>query len=94
LDIGEPIYGPKIPNFTDFMAPGIILLIIFFLAVALTGEAFILEKKDGLLDRLVGKLSTKLFLTFCAPLPPFSKTLYSYHKAPGLTLRETPTSLY
>ena len=52
LDIGEPLYGPAVPNFTDFMAPGIILLIIFFLAVALTGEAFILEKKDGLLDRL------------------------------------------
>ena len=36
--IGDPIYGPKVPNFTEFMAPGIILLIIFFLAVALTGN--------------------------------------------------------
>jgi hypothetical protein len=30
---------------------GIIILINFFLAVALTGEAFIAEKRDGLLDR-------------------------------------------
>jgi hypothetical protein len=51
LDFGPPIYGTQIPNFTDFMAPGIILIIVYFLAVALTGEAFILEKKDGLLDR-------------------------------------------
>jgi hypothetical protein len=51
LEQGTPIYGTKNPNFTDFMAPGIVLLIIYFLAVALTGEAFILEKKDGLLDR-------------------------------------------
>ena len=31
---------------------GIIILINFFLAVALTGETFIAEKRDGLLDRL------------------------------------------
>ncbi len=37
LHYGTPIYGPKEPNFTEFMAPGIVLLIIFFLAVALTG---------------------------------------------------------
>ena len=51
LQFGAPIYGPDEPNFTDFMAPGIIILIIFFLALALTGEMFIVEKKDGLLDR-------------------------------------------
>ena len=51
LLIGDPIYGPKEPNFTDFMAPGIIILIIFFLALALTGEIFVTERRDGLLDR-------------------------------------------
>ena len=40
----EPIYGSASPNFTEFMAPGIIIIIIFFLAVALTGEAYITEK--------------------------------------------------
>jgi len=47
----EPIYGSASPNFTEFMAPGIIIIIIFFLAVALTGEAYITEKMDGLMDR-------------------------------------------
>lgn len=51
LIIGDPVYGPEEANFTDFMAPGIIILIIFFLALALTGELFITEKRDGLLDR-------------------------------------------
>ena len=41
------------PNFTDFMAPGIIILIMYFLAMVLTGEVFILERKDGLIDRHV-----------------------------------------
>ncbi len=45
LIIREPIYGPEEPSFTDFMAPGIIILIIFFLALALTGEMFIVEKR-------------------------------------------------
>ena len=46
-----PVYGDLTPNFTDFMAPGIIILIMYFLAMALTGEVFILERKDGLIDR-------------------------------------------
>lgn len=37
LHYGSPIYGRSEPNFTEFMAPGIVLLIVFFLAVALTG---------------------------------------------------------
>lgn len=48
---GSPVYGPEKPNFTQFMAPGIIVIIIFFLAVSLTGESFINEKQDGLMDR-------------------------------------------
>jgi len=47
----DPIFGDKDPSFTEFMAPGIIILIIYFLAVALTGEAFISERESGLLDR-------------------------------------------
>ena len=44
IQFNEPIYGSQSPNFTEFMAPGIIVIIIFFLAVALTGDAFIGEK--------------------------------------------------
>ncbi|XP_017765789.1 PREDICTED: ABC transporter G family member 20-like [Eufriesea mexicana] len=46
-----PIYGPKDPNFTDFAAPGIILTIIYFLSVALTSGAMLLERNEGLLER-------------------------------------------
>ena len=45
LHFNTPIYGAPDPNFTEFMAPGIIIIIIFFLAVGLTGEAFIAEKQ-------------------------------------------------
>ena len=44
VKFNEPIYGSPSPSFTEFMAPGIIIIIIFFLAVGLTGEAFIAEK--------------------------------------------------
>ena len=44
VKFNEPIYGSQSPSFTEFMAPGIIIIIIFFLAVGLTGEAFIAEK--------------------------------------------------
>ncbi|KAF2903928.1 hypothetical protein ILUMI_02243 [Ignelater luminosus] len=47
----EPIYGTKEPSFTDFVAPGVILTIVFFLAVALTSSALIIERMEGLLDR-------------------------------------------
>jgi len=68
LRFQEPIYGPEEPNFTDFMAPGIIILIIFFLALALTGEMFITEKRDGLLDRswVAGILPSEVLLSHVA----------------------------
>nr|WAB24462.1 ATP-binding cassette sub-family H member 1 [Henosepilachna vigintioctopunctata] len=47
----EPIYGSSTPSFTDFVAPGVILTIVFFLAVALTSSALIIERTEGLLDR-------------------------------------------
>ena len=47
----QPVYGDREPSFTEFMAPGIIIMIIYFLAVALTGEAFIMERAGGLLER-------------------------------------------
>lgn len=51
IDFQEPIYGDNNPTFTDFVAPGVILTIVFFLAVALTSSALIVERTEGLLDR-------------------------------------------
>lgn len=47
----EPIYGQKDPQFVNFMVPGIMVTIVFSLSIGLTSLMFVLEKKDGLLDR-------------------------------------------
>ncbi|VVC96253.1 ABC transporter G family member 23 [Leptidea sinapis] len=47
----EPIFGLEVPNFTDFAGPGVILTIIFFLAVALTSGAMLAERNEGILER-------------------------------------------
>jgi len=40
-----------IPRFLNFAAPGMMISIIFFLAIGLTALIFVVEKKEGLLDR-------------------------------------------
>ncbi|XP_032592971.1 ABC transporter G family member 20 [Drosophila grimshawi] len=47
----QPIYGYRDPNFTDFAAPGVILTIIFFLSVAITSGAMLIERNEGMLER-------------------------------------------
>ncbi|XP_071035907.1 ABC transporter G family member 20 isoform X1 [Parasteatoda tepidariorum] len=49
--LGEPIYGNLVPNFTEFMAPGMILGITYMMAVGLSSMSIIIEKKEGQLDR-------------------------------------------
>ncbi|XP_049807591.1 ABC transporter G family member 23 [Schistocerca nitens] len=51
LKFEKPVYGAIIPNFRDFAAPGVLLTIIFFLSVALTSGAMLIERNDGLLER-------------------------------------------
>ncbi|XP_055389229.1 ABC transporter G family member 23 isoform X2 [Condylostylus longicornis] len=51
IQFKDPIYGTMNPSFTDFVAPGVILTIVFFLAVALTSSALIIERTEGMLDR-------------------------------------------
>ncbi|CAH0398024.1 unnamed protein product [Chilo suppressalis] len=51
IEFLDPIYGNEDPSFTDFVAPGVIITIVFFLAVALTSSALIVERAEGLLDR-------------------------------------------
>ncbi|KAJ8360065.1 hypothetical protein SKAU_G00165900 [Synaphobranchus kaupii] len=47
----EPIYGSNSTDFSTFVTPGAILSITFYLAVGLTALSFVLERKEGLLDR-------------------------------------------
>ncbi|XP_071958454.1 ABC transporter G family member 20-like isoform X2 [Antedon mediterranea] len=65
LQFGEPIYGTEESDFTDFMAPGVILSIVFFLAVSMTSITFILERKEGLLERtwVAGAKATEVMLS-------------------------------
>ena len=60
----EPVYGSNQPTFTEFMAPGVILSITYFMAVGLTSLSFIIERKEGLLDRswVAGVTATEVML--------------------------------
>ncbi len=49
--IENPIYGNLSPRFLNFAAPGMMVSIIFFLAIGLTALMFVVEKKEGLLER-------------------------------------------
>ncbi|CAF4089811.1 unnamed protein product, partial [Adineta steineri] len=46
-----PVYGAKGQKFLNFAAPGMMISIIFFLAIGLTALIFVVEKKEGLLER-------------------------------------------
>ena len=61
----EPIYGSNSPTFTEFMAPGVILSITYFMAVGMTSLAFVLERKEGLLDRswVAGVTATEVMVS-------------------------------
>jgi ABC-type multidrug transport system permease subunit len=49
--VENPIYGGKTQKFLNFAAPGMMISIIFFLAIGLTALIFVVEKKEGLLER-------------------------------------------
>ena len=61
----EPVYGSNSPTFTEFMAPGVILSITYFMAVGMTSLAFVLERKEGLLDRswVAGVTATEVMVS-------------------------------
>src|SRR3989442_14552553 len=46
-----PVHGIKEPSFQEYMAPGLILTMLIFSAVGLTGLSLILERREGLLER-------------------------------------------
>lgn len=69
-----PIYGEADPSFTDFVAPGMMVSIVFAQAIGLTALAFVLDRKEGImtlccdLDKTVNKsksLSHLMFSIFC-----------------------------
>nr|CAD7428403.1 unnamed protein product [Timema monikensis] len=53
IRINNPVYGTRTPSFTNFTAPGVVVVLIFFLGVALTVGTLIYERREGLLDRTI-----------------------------------------
>ncbi|CAG2104765.1 unnamed protein product [Medioppia subpectinata] len=51
IHIEDPILGTRDPPVTHFMAPGFILSLAFFCAIATSALSLVLERKDGLLER-------------------------------------------
>ncbi|KAI4812893.1 hypothetical protein KUCAC02_024255 [Chaenocephalus aceratus] len=51
IKMEEPIYGSQHTDFSTFVMPGAVLSITFFLAVGLTALSFVIERKEGLMDR-------------------------------------------
>lgn len=68
----DPVYGYRNPNFTDFAAPGVILTIIFFLAVALTTGAMLLERNEGILERSLVNGITSIEILFSHVVTQFT----------------------
>ncbi|KAK8406150.1 hypothetical protein O3P69_007102 [Scylla paramamosain] len=68
IDFAKPVYGSADASFTEFMAPGVILTITYFMAVGLTALSFIIERKEGLLDRswVSGVQSSEVMLAHLA----------------------------
>nr|XP_045625785.1 ABC transporter G family member 20-like [Procambarus clarkii] len=68
LKFNQPVYGSSGASFTEFMAPGVILTITYFMAVGLTALSFIIERKEGLLDRswVSGVQSSEVMLAHLA----------------------------
>ena len=63
ITIEKVIYGTVNPSMTEFMAPGVIILIAYYATTALTALSLVLERKDGLLERsLVAGVNSIEFL--------------------------------
>ncbi|XP_040161258.1 ABC transporter G family member 20 [Anopheles arabiensis] len=48
-----PVYGTFDEEFTDFMAPGVVMTMIFFLATLITATIFITDRLEGVWDRTI-----------------------------------------
>jgi ABC-type multidrug transport system permease subunit len=48
----SPVYGDLDPVFTNFVAPGIMIALIYLQSIALTALSFVVDRKEGLLSRI------------------------------------------
>ena len=66
IHIEDPTLGDDDTDFREFLTPGMIVLAIFFLAMALTSESFIAERSQGLLERswIMGVLPLEILASY------------------------------
>lgn len=64
IQVGQPVYGTmRKDGYLEFMAPGVVISISYVMATGLTALAFILERRDGLLERsLISGVQTSQIL--------------------------------
>ncbi|XP_049823612.1 ABC transporter G family member 20 isoform X2 [Aethina tumida] len=67
----KPIYGDNVPDFTNFAAPGVIITIIYFMAVALTSGGMLMERNEGILERSLVNGITGLEILFSHVITQF-----------------------
>ncbi|CAG0896399.1 unnamed protein product, partial [Cyprideis torosa] len=51
IQVGKPYFGHNEISFAEYVAPGTLVVIFYFMAVGLTALGFVLEKRQGLIER-------------------------------------------
>ncbi|KAB7506588.1 Inner membrane transport permease YbhR, partial [Armadillidium nasatum] len=51
IKMEDPVYATEEFSFRNFVAPGILITTVYFMAAGLTSLSFIIERKEGLLER-------------------------------------------
>ncbi|KAF2897638.1 hypothetical protein ILUMI_08550 [Ignelater luminosus] len=76
LKFETPVYGTKCPNFTDYVLPGFLVMLTFFLSVASTAFGMLIERNESGFERtfavgiseielLVAHIITQFIMTIC-----------------------------
>ncbi len=52
VNVNDPIYGEANPTFTDFVAPGMMITIIFAQSIGLTALGLVIERREGNTSRI------------------------------------------
>ncbi|XP_054152932.1 ABC transporter G family member 20-like [Oppia nitens] len=51
--VDPPVFGSIDPKFRDYIAPGIVMSCIYFMALGLTAMTLVIERKEGLMERSI-----------------------------------------
>ncbi|XP_069695763.1 ABC transporter G family member 20-like [Periplaneta americana] len=65
MQFKDPVFGAVDQNYTEFMAPGLVISMVFFLSTILTATIIITEKNEGVWDRSIvaGVTTTEILIS-------------------------------